>query len=149
MDRKTRRSEDVETTQEPAEIASEEEDGRSSSSQSPGIVERTVQYSLEVIRLYRKLEWDSVGRILGKQLLRAATSIGANVHEAQGGQSRADFISKMSIAYKEARESVYWLRLIHDAQVGNENDVEPIQDETNQLVRILSSILLTAKQSKN
>jgi len=149
MDRKTRRSDDVETTQEPAEIASKEEDGRSSSSQSPGIVERTVQYSLEVIRLYRKLEWDSVGRILGKQLLRAATSIGANVHEAQGGQSRADFISKMSIAYKEARESVYWLRLIHDAQVGNENDVEPIQDETNQLVRILSSILLTAKQSKN
>jgi four helix bundle protein len=90
-----------------------------------------------------------VGRILGKQLLRAATSIGANVHEAQEGQSRADFICKISIAYKEARESVYWLRLIHDAQVGNKNEVERIQDETNQLVRILSSILLTSKQSKN
>jgi four helix bundle protein len=149
MDSNMRQSKDGEAMQGLTESAKEEEGGCSSSSQRPGIVERTVRYSLEVIQLYRKLERESVGRILGKQLLRAATSIGANVHEAQGGQSRADFICKISIAYKEARESVYWLRLIHDAQVGNTNEVERIQDETNQLVRILSSILLTSKQSKN
>ncbi len=70
------------------------------------IVERSITYSLRIIRLYRELEKDSVGRVLGKQLLRSGTSIGANVHEAQGAQSKADFIAKMSIAHKEAYECV-------------------------------------------
>lgn len=60
-----------------------------------GIAERSVRYSLRIINLYRALEKDGVGRVLGKQILRSGTSIGANVHEAQGGQSRADFIAKM------------------------------------------------------
>ncbi len=114
-----------------------------------GIVERTVQYALDIITLYRSLERDSVGRILGRQLLRSGTSIGANVHEAQAGQSKADFICKMSIAHKEARESAYWLRLIHEAHVGMTQDVERLRDLTEQLIRILCSILITAKQSKN
>ena len=96
------------------------------------IVERSVAYSLRIIRLYRELDNDSVGRILGKRLLRSGTSVGANIHEAQGAQSTADFISKMSIAHKEARESVYWLRLLRDSE----------------LVKILSSILLTSKKGK-
>lgn len=116
---------------------------------NPGIVERTVKYALDVIGLYRKLEFDSVGRILGKQLLRSGTSIGANVHEAQAGQSKADFICKMSIAHKEARESAYWLRLIIEAHLGMTEDVERMRDETQQLIRILSAILITSKQSKN
>lgn len=115
---------------------------------NPGIVERTVRYALDVISLYRNLEYDSVGRILGKQLLRSGTSIGANVHEAQAGQSRADFICKMSIAHKEAKESAYWLRLIDEAHIRMAQDVERLRDETNQLIRILSSILLSSKQSK-
>ena len=116
---------------------------------NPGIVERTVKYALDVIGLYRTLEFDSVGRILGKQLLRSGTSIGANVHEAQAGQSKADFICKMSIAHKEARESAYWLRLIDEAHLGMTEDVERMRDETQQLIRILSAILITSKQSKN
>jgi four helix bundle protein len=74
------------------------------------ILERSIGYSLRIIALYRVLNRDHVGRVLGRQLLRAATSIGANAHEAQGGQSRPDFIAKMSIAHKEARECAYWLR---------------------------------------
>ena len=81
------------------------------------ILERTVNYSLSIVELYRELEKDSVGRVLGKQLLRSSTTIGANVHEAQGGQSKADFIAKMSIAHKEALESSYWLRLIQETEV--------------------------------
>ena len=77
--------------------------------EKPDIAKRTKGFSARIIRLFRELEKDSVGRILGKQLLRSGTSIGANVHEAQGGQSRADFISKISMAYKEARETDYWL----------------------------------------
>ena len=72
-----------------------------------GIAERTVSFSLSIIRFYRKLESDNVGCLIGKQLLRSGTAVGANVHEAQGAQSKADFIAKMSIAHKEALESAY------------------------------------------
>ena len=81
------------------------------------IVERSGAYSLRIIKLFQEVEKKSVGKILGKQLLRSGTSIGANVHEAQGAQSKADFIAKMSIAHKEAKECVYWLRLFSDADI--------------------------------
>jgi len=113
------------------------------------IVERSVAYSLRIIELYRVLEKDSMGRILGNQLLRAGTSVGANIHEAQGGQSKADFIAKMSIAYKEARETAYWLRLIQDAKLISVTRLKDLRDETDQLIKILSSILLTSKQKNN
>ncbi|MBF8267209.1 MAG: four helix bundle protein [Dehalococcoidia bacterium] len=114
----------------------------------PGIVERSVAYSLRIINLYRELEKDGVGRILGNQLLRSGTSIGANVHEAQGGQSKADFIAKMSIAHKEARESAYWLLLIRDANLVSANRIGDLYEETEQLIKILSSILLTSKTGR-
>ncbi|HEY3132329.1 MAG TPA: four helix bundle protein [Acidobacteriota bacterium] len=110
------------------------------------IVERTFAYSLRIIRLYRELRKDCIGAILGKQLLRSGTSIGANVHESQGSQSKADFIAKVSIAHKEARESAYWLRLIEKAEIIRGARLSSLLDETDQLIRILSSILLTAKQ---
>ena len=79
------------------------------------IVKRTVAYSLRIIKFFKTLSKDSASQILAKQLLCAGTSIGANVHEAQAAQSKADFISKMSIAYKETREALYWLRLIKES----------------------------------
>ena len=112
------------------------------------ILERTIAYSLRIIKVYRELERDSVGRVIGKQLLRSGTSIGANVHEAQGGQSKADFVAKMSIAHKEARESAYWMRLIKEAELISARLINDISDETEQLIKILSSILITAKQRK-
>jgi len=114
----------------------------------PDILERTIEYSLRIIKLFRKLEKDSVGRIIAKQLLRSGTSIGANVHEAQGGQSKADFIAKMSIADKEARESAYWLRLIKESGLIPESRITDLYDETDQIIKILSSILITAKKRK-
>jgi len=63
------------------------------------ILERSVAYSLRIVKLYRELQKDKGGRIIGRQLLRSGTSIGANIHEARGGQSKADFIAKMSIAH--------------------------------------------------
>jgi len=110
------------------------------------ILERTVNYSVSLVRLYRELEKDSVGRVLGKQLLSSGTAIGANVHEAQGGQSKADFIAKMSIAHKEVRESAYWLRLIQETELISANRLSDVSHETGQLIKILSSILLTSKQ---
>ena len=80
--------------------------------------------------------------------MRSGTSIGANVHEAQGGQSKADFIAKMSIANKEARESAYWIRLMKKAELVPENRIRDLYDETDQIIRILSSILITAKKRR-
>ena len=111
-----------------------------------GIAERTVGFSLRIIELYRQLIKDDVGRIVGKQLLRSGTSIGANVHEAQGGQSRADFISKISIAYKEALETDYWLRLLQEGDFPRKETIVELREETKQLIKILSSILLTTKE---
>jgi four helix bundle protein len=112
------------------------------------ILKRTVNYSLSIVKLYRELEKDSIGRVLGKQLLRSGTAIGANVHEAQGGQSKADFIAKMSIAYKESLESSYWLRLIQETELIMANRISDLSHETDQLIKILSSVLLTAKHGK-
>ena len=112
------------------------------------IAERTVAYSLRLISLYRVIEKDGVGRILGRQLLRSGTSVGANVHEAQGGQSRPDFIAKMSIAHKEVCESAYWLRLIAEAHLVPPEALVELADETTQLTKILASILLSSKYGK-
>jgi four helix bundle protein len=110
------------------------------------ILERTIAYSLQTIHFCRGLENDPVNRILSRQLLRSATSVGANVHEAQGGQSRADFISKMSIAHKEAREAAYWLRLLREDRIGNQETLNSLIDETRQLMKILASIILNTKE---
>ncbi len=112
------------------------------------ILERAVDYSLRIVKLYRELEKDSVGRVLGKQLLRSGTAIGANVDEAKGGQSKADFIAKISIAHKEAHESAYWLRLIQEADLISASRISDLFDETGQYVKILSSILLTSKHRR-
>ncbi len=113
------------------------------------IVERSIEYSLRIVKLYRALAKEPVGKVLGEQLLRSATSVGANVHEAQAGQSKADFVAKMSIAHKEARESVYWLELIRRSELLPAAQLTSICDEARQLVRILGSIILTAKRSKS
>ncbi len=112
-----------------------------------GIVKRSFQYSLRIIKLFRELEKDRVGRIIGKQLLRSGTGIGANIHEAQGGQSKADFIAKMSIAHKEAYESWYWLCLVCEAEIVPASRLQSLINETEQIVKILSASLITAKRN--
>ena len=113
------------------------------------IRERTLEYALRAIRLYRHLDEsrDAVARIIGKQYLRSATSIGANLEEAQGGESRADFVHKNSIAFKEAREARYWLRLLHESETVESERLIDIMEETEQLVAILTTIVRNAKQN--
>ena len=91
------------------------------------ICERTFEFALRIIRVCRILEEGrGVGRTIGWQLIRSGTSVGANIEEGQGGQSRADFVSKYSIARKEARETLYWLRLLTAAKIVSEDhhDIE-------------------------
>jgi len=103
---------------------------------------RTFEFARHIILLCRSLDQaPGVSRILANQLLRAGTSIGANVEEGQAGQSRADFIAKYSIACKEARETNYWLRLLVAADVLPVTKLEGLIDESSQLIAILTTII--------
>ena len=86
---------------------------------------------------------------LSKQLLRSGTSIGANINEAQAGQSKADFISKMSIASKEARETKYWIELLIKTDYLNikEDYVKSLLNEIDELIKIITSIVKTSKEN--
>lgn len=110
------------------------------------IREKSYDFALRVVRLFRALERRREF-VLSKQLLRAATSIGANVEEAQAAQSRPDFISKMSIASKEAREAHYWLRLLRDAKVVPTAQIQPLVEDVEELIRLLTAIVKSSRRS--
>ncbi len=114
------------------------------------IRDRVFQYALRAIKFYRATQArkDAVGRILGKQFLRSATSIGANIEEAQSGESRADFIHKYCIAQKEARESLCWRCLIAESGVLKKPQLDPLIKETNELVSVITAIIVRAKKNK-
>ncbi len=110
--------------------------------------ERTFDFARRIVGLCMKLEETrGVGVILARQLLRSGTSIGANVEEGQASQSRADFAAKYSIACKEARETRYWPRLLAASGILPESKMEPILDEANQLVSILTAIIKKTRAS--
>ncbi len=109
------------------------------------IIDKTFNFSLSIIELYKEL----VKRnefVLSKQLLRSGTSIGANVEEAVGAHSKKDFVSKMIIAYKEARETRYWLRLLDKSkmvELDYSNNIKQIEEINN----ILTAIIKTSKDN--
>jgi len=109
------------------------------------IRERTLQFAVRVIQAIRRLPEDAATRVLAYQLVKAATSVGANVEEADGAESTRDFVHKMSIARKEARESRYWIRIVRASIVDNEN-WNSLQQESEELARILSAIINSARK---
>lgn len=114
----------------------------------PDLPRRTFEFARRVVRLCRLLDGrPGVSRTLANQLLRAATSVGANVEEGQASQSRADFVAKYSVACKEARETHYWLRLIAASDILPETRLQELLDEADQLVAILTSIVRKARQN--
>jgi four helix bundle protein len=109
--------------------------------------ERAFQFALRVLHLCDFLDAKpGSGRTLARQLLRAATSIGANLEEAQAGHSKADFICKTEIALKETRETRYWLRLIAAGELVPSGRITALQKEADEISRILAAIVLSAKQ---
>jgi four helix bundle protein len=110
--------------------------------------ERTFEFARRVVKLCQTLDQTpGVSRTLSNQLLRSGTSICANVEEGQAGQSRADFSSKLYVACKEARETHYWLRLLAASKIVPEPRLTDLQDEANQLVAILTTIIRKTKQN--
>lgn len=113
------------------------------------LCERTFRFALSIVRFYQALPQRSgVAQTLGKQLLRSGTSIGANVEEGQGSQSRADFASKYAIARKEARETHYWLRLIEEAGLAEPTRVTPLLAECSELIAILTAIVKKVRSTQ-
>ena len=112
------------------------------------IKEKSYAFALKVIGLYKFL-YSKNEYVLSKQVLKSGTSIGANVEEALAGQSRADFLSKMSIASKEARETKYWLSLLIDGGFIEKDRISDIVSECDSLIKILTSIVKTTASTKN
>lgn len=110
------------------------------------IKERTFLFAVDVVRLIDQLPRTTAGVALGRQLVRSGTSVGANVEEADAAESRRDFIHKMSIARKEARETRYWLRVIR-ATLHSGAKVDALISECGELIRILSTIIKRASAS--
>ena len=106
---------------------------------------KSFEFALKIIELY-KLLVEQKEFILSKQLLRSGTSIGANVKEAKSAISKKDFINKMSIAAKEARETKYWIELLDKSQIVK-NDYERISIDCEELIRILTSIIKTSQNN--
>jgi four helix bundle protein len=111
------------------------------------IKEKSYDFALHIVKLCMQLRDNRNFEIAG-QLLKAGTSIGANVEEALAGQSRKDFFAKMSISSKEAREARYWLRLIRDAEILDKQQTQELIDECEELIKILTSIVKTGSEER-
>ena len=113
------------------------------------IVARTFEFAVQVIRLGDRVPRRSeAGGLLFSQVVRAGTSIGANVEEAQAGESRADFVHKYGIALKEARETHYWLRRFRASGILGEPDVGSLISESDEIRRILGRIVVNTKRNR-
>ena len=113
------------------------------------ILEKSYQFAIEIIELYKKLKFDNKEYILSSQLLRSGTSIGANVEEAVGAQSRKDFFANISISYKEARECHYWLRLLRDTNFIEKDVAEDLLYKASELLKIIGSIQKSTKENNS
>lgn len=113
------------------------------------IQQKSFVFVIRIVNAYKYLTEQKKEFVLSKQLLRSGTSIGANVEEAIGGQSKKDFIAKISISYKEARETKYWLNLLTATDYLDEKLSKSLIDDAEELSKILSSILLSSKQNNS
>ena len=111
------------------------------------IAEKSYKFAIRIVRLYQYLCKEQHEFILSKQVVRSGTSIGANVEEGLGGQSRNDFVAKFQISLKEARETRYWLRLLRDTDYLEPKLANSLIEDAEELIKILISILRTTKDN--
>lgn len=112
------------------------------------IVDKSKGFAVRIVKLYQYLCAEKREFVLSKQLLRSGTSIGANVKEAIRGQSKADFISKMSIALKETSATEYWLELLHETDFLDKKQFESIYADNQELLKILTSIVKASNERR-
>ncbi|MBE6988353.1 MAG: four helix bundle protein [Ruminococcaceae bacterium] len=110
------------------------------------IEEKSFNFAVRVVKLYKYLVREKKEVVISKQLLRSGTSIGANVAEAEEAQSKPDFVSKMGIALKETAETIYWLRLLGATGYIRESEARSMLTDCEELKKILSSIIKTSRK---
>ena len=111
--------------------------------------DKSFAFAIRIVNLYKFLCEEKREFVLSKQILKSGTSIGANIEEGIGGQSDKDFLSKFNISYKEARETVYWLKLLAATDYLNNELSNSMLQDAEELCRILAKIILTTKQKFN
>ncbi len=117
-------------------------------SQNNLVLDKSFAFAVRIVKLSKYLKEEKHEIVLSNQILRSGTSIGANSEEAVGTQTHKDFIAKMSIAHKETRETNYWLRLLHEAEYLYNIQFESLHADCTQLLKIISAILITAKNNE-
>lgn len=110
---------------------------------------KSYSFSIRIVRLYQFLIKEHKEYSLAKQILRCGTSVGANIEEATGGYSKKEFLSKLSISYREARETRYWLKILFDTDYIDKKLFDSLLKDCDEILRILSKIQLTTKASLN
>jgi len=108
---------------------------------------KSYDFALRIVKVYKFLTQEKKEFVLSKQLLRSGTSIGANIEESIGGQSRADFFAKMTIAYKETRESKYWIRLLRDSDYLTVEQSNDLLKDVEEILKIIGSIQKSIRNS--
>lgn len=108
---------------------------------------KSYDFALRIVKVYKYLSQEKKEFVLSKQLLRCGTSIGANIEESIGGQSKADFFAKITIAYKEARESKYWIRLLRDSDYLTIEQSDGLLKDVEELLKIIGSIQKSIRNS--
>lgn len=109
------------------------------------VQEKSFAFAIRIVNAYKYLKSERQEYVLSKQLLRSATSVGANIEEAIGAQSKADFISKLAIAYKEARETLYWLRLLFATEYLTKEMSDSLIQDAEEICKINGKIQITLK----
>jgi four helix bundle protein len=107
---------------------------------------KSYAFALRIVKLYIYLSAKKKEYVLSKQILKSGTSIGANVEEALGAQSKADFICKLAIAYKEARETHYWIRILRESKYITERQASSILKDIEEILKIIAKIQITLKK---
>ena len=110
---------------------------------------KSFKFAKNIIDLVLSISKNEIKFVLGKQLMRSGTSIGANIEEAKGGISKPDFIHSMNIAKKEARETLYWLRLLGEFDFISNNKLKYLINDCDELIKILTSIVKTSQKTYN
>ena len=112
----------------------------------PTVEQKSFQFAIRIVNLYRHLRVSKKEFVLSKQLLRSGTSIGANIAEAQQAQSRADFVSKMNIALKETAETDYWMRLLHATEYLSDQEFQSMIVDCREIGKMLTAIIKSARK---
>jgi four helix bundle protein len=108
---------------------------------------RTFQFGIRVVRLVQALPKTEVARVIGNQLLRAGTAVGANYRAAARARSRADFVAKMEIVEEECDETLYWLEMLVELQLVNEGRLKDLRSEANEILSIVVASIRTARRN--